>query len=362
MAEKVQSGLESKLFRAVVIPALGMIFLSAALNVVPPGWIFESGGEYLERHGVKADIVNDLAPGRNVYVYGEGVPDGAFRHLHKSYLKAERDYKNPYAADLGTVSRAFNAINTYFDNLLGHESGLAQALQPVSGQANNCFIRLPDQDVDIRWYVNLMTGLPLDLIETIPFSKEQFRLKSFFHEIGHCPQEIPLWSLFETLAEGEVQADVNGIPLFAAVKNDYVMAEYALHMRALGALGLRPGTHPAYDDAFTHATALALDAALRGVQQPPLQDAVDAYRSLEERIFAAPSFLHKEGLPYMLRIAAALRDIQAYGPPLQPLEQRAAELYLEGIRAFAPKAYERDTAPVLRDAPRQNSSFAKPSA
>lgn len=342
---KIALEVAARMSGAVGLPVLGVVFLSAAMNVAP-GLFFKSGEDHLRERDVAPEILKTIAPDRNVYVYSQGFPGGFFQHLHQASYEAERILRDP--GESSPVRKFINAADIYFRSVrYGHDFVLAYALAPAPGQGEDCFISPLQRDWKLKDYKSFMSGLLVSDIANVPSPKDAFDLTLFLHEVGHCPQPYRVNPSQAEIQAEESEADVAGVSAYVAATGDDGTVRLIKSARAVGALALRPGGDVDYDDSFHRATALAFDAAEKGEPLPSGEDVIKTYKDIERKVLGSPIFYARDKLPYALRVVVTLHAMRNEEQMLlTPMERRAVELYLEGVRYLAPKAFERAIAPL----------------
>lgn len=208
----------------------------------------------------------------------------------------------------------------------GHGSVLDMALRasPLAHWAH-CPVMLQAEDVTVRDTVAALGNIQPRHIEQTRISDEDSRMAVAFHEFRHCHT-----ANHEGHDMAEADSDVNGVLLYAQVRDNPEIARHFLYARALSRT------------AHGHDTALALDAAINGTAAP--ESAAATARPTADAFALADiymrQFMAADLRPTPVKTAHALQRVMTeHGALFSDAAKRRAELYIEAVQYFMPHAF-----------------------
>lgn len=288
---------------------------------------FPTGEEELESRGIDPAIARELS-------------DATIRVRHRDFLGTAH-YFNDFPTILGPLAGlAFQGMP---DNAYAIPNDYREDDENVfKSYLSGCLVLLQDESVTSRDFISLLTGIPKNRIENLPLSDRESFDAVTFHEFAHCHSEnrkaAPL---------AEADADVRGAFRAAAVHGNPEIPKAVLYGRAMtrGANG--------------HDTSLYLDAALNGLPLPQdgptlLQATRDAFTlaalynrnvlhnsnpEKEDALILDQKIIEEQSWQKIMQtydaLRLVLRDEQKL---LTPESRRRAELYIEAVEYFSPRA------------------------
>ncbi len=200
---------------------------------------------------------------------------------------------------------------------------------------NRCRMTLQDEEkTTTKNWISFVTDIPEKDIRTIPVTDKESFLAVTFHEFAHCHRKNG-----QAGKMSEINADARGAWKAAEALDNPEIIKLFLYARAMktnkfvrtGRIEIEfPG----------HNAALYLDAKLRGTPLPKASELSKLNDNVFDlsRIFAEKNKDTIKGPDYR-RTALALQGVlDHHGDLLSKLEKRRAELYIEAVEYFVPKA------------------------
>ena len=290
--------------------ALALVLAGHQVLHTGTGMLFPTGEDYMQSQGLDPALARQLS-------------DNTIRVRQRDFwgtLHAANDL--PTIFGLATTITMMSIPGQAYA-IPGHNGTGALLRHTPLGQYLHCSVMLQD-DVTARETVATLAGVSPHQIENIKISDHESRLAVAFHEFRHCDSDN---AANEGLAEGD--ADARGILLLAETLKNPEIARTMLYARALS------------QRAHSHDTALYLDAAMRG---EPLPADIEETAQPTSDAFALADIYMRSAMAddprsTPVKTAVALRAIIArYGELLSPAAQRRAELYIEAVAYFMPRA------------------------
>lgn len=286
---------------------LAALFLINQLLFPLAGNLFPSAEKYLENEGIDPEIVNSLT-NANVRVHDSKI---TYKYYHLASqipaLIGIIAYKKSYNPDIeGSIAHS--------------DKGIPYTLHDVF---NHGHVRLPPKDLRADDFIQTMTGIPKSRIENLGLSDQEARMLASFHEFRHTD-------------------DDNGYGRFAEADSDYhtgIALAKAFNKPELEKLPLylRAANAYAQSESF-HQTALSVDAMMRGAPIPSDEEIHSAIEEIFGKLDQYKKHTSKRqpaAIKYAQSFRAMLNDPNAN---LSPLGKRRAELYIEAMEFFVPKA------------------------
>jgi hypothetical protein len=293
---------------------------SLAYFVIQPAstFLLPTAEKILAKNGINPELVQELAPGKKIYVREDNLLGNLHTMMDKPllFLPFNSDYWN---SDVQAYARPWESFFGFSTPTL--------------------YVKDPSITIDTFREITKNTSVLIDPGKCFPSASENFK-RTILHEVRHCSDDN---MRMESVLEGETDADYRAIGALARELGKPSLPQSFVDYQAL------------FSTAPTHDDALYLDAVFNKRSLPSFDDirrankeAAVVYDSLHSKVLteAMGACDPKYNMPICNYDAAA--EIGK----LSSLGQRRAELYNAAVKKFMVRDTQKDSVivsvPVLK--------------
>lgn len=271
---------------------------------------FDSADKYLEKNGLDPKIAAELCDDRNIRVRNKDTVLG-FAHS---------------ALDLPT----FLMMPAHVLGMATGNSGF-YAMKPYVTFGKTAYITLEGfEDFHLKDQIDAFTGIPVDDIENIPVTREEFYWFAVFHEMRHLDKD----NSADEKPFFECDADFYAVEKAVEVFKNENIRDFVKYLRVFG-------------EGKTHETAIYLEKKMDSGDLPPnaafraglieAEAFMKMYLDVDSDGNVSNTEGDKEKDPYYLRRCEAYYNVLLnHQDEMSDIAFRRAEIYLEAVNYFVP--------------------------